>query len=491
MTEQITLLYVPSRAMGYGRAGCDLAQDLAEQGVTVYDDLGTPPEDFTLNEGDKKVAQGRLASASPTAAVCWVSVPTHARWWWKGQHASVLTMWEASFLPEAFRDTLHEFDQIIVPSEHNVELFSRYHDNVSYLPLGVRAEQWNYVPRQAPESVFRFLHAGSGSRKGPDVAYKAFRTIFQGMWDSNHQWTGTGPEPWLVMKNPKGEEWYGNNIEMVSGRLSDAEEVALYESCHAMVMPSRGEGFGLQPLQAIAQGIPTILTDAHGHHGFADLGIPIGWDWADADYFIYGDAGQWWEPRFDEICEAMWDVYQRYDYHEGRAVASAVIVAADWTSSRTAEKFRDLLAPHLTEPLLPASPGYMVPYQKRYLVRVNQPWKADIVNEQFFWKPGQDYWELADVKRILFEAGVLDPSCLQQYVIGQETGAMDIGLTPAQLERIPDYSAAHAHCMTCGQRLNSQPTKADDILAEMEAEEVVRGEWLDPAMAAALTRPCL
>ena len=69
--------------------------------------------------------------------VCWVSVPTHGTGWWKGQTAVCFTMWEATRLPESFRESLHHFDTIIVPSKHNLALFPRYHPNVKYVPLGV------------------------------------------------------------------------------------------------------------------------------------------------------------------------------------------------------------------------------------------------------------------------------------------------------------------------------------------------------------------
>ncbi len=46
-------------------------------------------------------------------------------------------MWETRKLPEPFRESLHELDRMIIPSEQNVELFSQYHPNVKSMPLGV------------------------------------------------------------------------------------------------------------------------------------------------------------------------------------------------------------------------------------------------------------------------------------------------------------------------------------------------------------------
>lgn len=468
MNEQITLLYVHSRSMGYGRAGCDLASGLSAQGVDVYDDQGPSPVKITAQDA-KVIREGRRQPPAPTNAICWVSVPTHARWWYRDQHASILTMWEAGTLPPAFRDTLHEFDRVLVPSWHNVELFSKYHDNVEFLPLGV-SDQWRYAPRPEVGADFRFLIGGSGPRKGTDVAYDAFRKVF-GHWFSDGNYTGPEPRPWLVMKNPRGEDFYGPFVEMVTGKLTDAEEVALYESCHAYLQPSRGEGFGLQPLQAIAQGLPTILTNAHGHESFAHLGIPVGWQWADADYFIYGDAGLWWEPDLDEVCEAMWDVYTNYAHHVDKAKMASRIACRDWTTGATAAKFRDL-TPEMREGPI-SSRDVRIPEQKLYLVRVTERRRADIGGLVYIFEPGRDYHEPADVKRILFESGHLDPSCLVDTRIGVDSGTIDVGLSPRQLGALEDYSAAHGYCPTCSQRLNTVPTRADDLYDEATADALV------------------
>jgi hypothetical protein len=377
----------------------------------------------------------------------------------------MLTMWEASILPEDFRQSMHEFDQIMVPSMQNVELFSRYHPNVEYLPLGVDKTQWHYTPRPDPTPTFRFLHTGSGARKAPDLAFRAFQTVFP------HP-ERMDPPPVLVMKNPKGDEFWGPNIEMVTGRLSDEDEIALYESCHAMVMPSRGEGFGLQPLQAIAQGMPTILTNAHGHEGFAHLGIPIDWHWDEASYFVYGDAGQWWEPDFEQLCEAMHDVYHNYAEHLRVAKINAGIVADKWTSDQTATNFRTLLSPYIDEPG-PTDRVAHIPEKRKFLVRVNAGMQADIGGLTHRFEEGRDYWQHADVKRLLFEGGHLDISCLPKY---NDNPDVEQGLSPRQLGRQEDYAAEHAYCPACRQRLNTLPTKADDIEAEMGEVLVPNGE---------------
>jgi glycosyltransferase involved in cell wall biosynthesis len=450
---ELNMLYVHSKSLGYGRMGVGWAEQLEALGVDVYDELPSPvPADAIRRANERHGEKPRKAKVCRTAL--WASVPTHARGWWRGQRPVIATMWEATRLPEQFRETLHEFDLCVVPSEQNVELFSKYHPNVVKVPLGIDSDVWRPVERTAPGMFFNFLAGGSGARKGIDVAFKAFHAAFpEGSW-------GDGPIPRLVLKNPKGEDYNGPRIDMVAGRITDEEEVALYASAHCYVQPSRGEGFGLQPLQAIAQGCPTILTDAHGHGEFAHLGRPVGWSYSKADYFIYGDAGEWWEPNFDEVVDQMRWVYDHYDEACGEAWANAQVAHEEFSWRRSASRlvmalgeslFED--APVITD-YLDLSEWYS-PDVRRYRVMVNRPWAADIAGVSYQFEPEQVYWELADVKRILFEGNILDPACLTDD---------DHGLAEGQVAKMGDYSAAHAYCGLCHQRLGSQPTKSDDLM---------------------------
>lgn len=432
MTPELSMGWVHAKHMGYGRYGSYLAETLRDLGVTVYDD----------QDGHEK-----------TNVVCWVSVPTHAEGWWEGQVPIISTMWESSRLPEQFRDTMHEFDTIIVPSPHNVELFSQFHPNVKYVPLGVDPKRWHYVPRETPTNDFRFLIGGSGNRKGVDLAVRAFKTVFR-------TWPDDMPVPRLMLKNPRGEDYYGDRIEMITGRMPAEAEVQLYEKAHCYLQPSRGEGFGLQPLQAIAQGIPTILTDAHGHESFAQLGVPIGYSMSKSDYFMYGDAGEWWEPDFEDLCEQMWDVYMNYPSHEARAFISAAVVADHWTWEQCGRKFIDAIGADRLERPYAGSGEWYKPDARLYPVVTDRDYYGEIASRQLFYRKGETYWETADVKRILFEGNVLDPSCLNDF---------DMGLAQEQVDRLDAYQADKEFCPTCHQRMNSQPTKADEILAGLNA----------------------
>jgi glycosyltransferase involved in cell wall biosynthesis len=434
----------------------NLAEQLERKGITVYDHLQGSEEHYSVDSAFippalLEVPEKRdfhdlsKRAAGRSELVCWVSVPSHGTGWFEGQVPTCFTMWEGMRLPETFRQSFHEFETIICPSWQNLELFSQYHNNVKYVPLGIDPERWHYQARQTPTKAFNFLCAGSGKRKGGDLAYKAFKRL----WGREGSWPKDGPIPNLILKSPKGEQFYGERISTVAGYLTPEEEVALYAMAHCYLQPSRGEGFGLQPLQAIAQGCPTILTNAHGHESFAHLGIPIGWEPARSDYFIFGDAGDWWEPKFDELCDAMKTVYDNYWEHMDRARDNSHRAEACYSWSHCADLFLEAID-HRLGPYTGSGEWHGVETMQ-YPVVTNKNHYCEIAGMAFQFVRGRQYWQSADIKRILFESGHLDPVCLD------DDNPENMGITREQVEKLDKYRAQYESCPNCHRPLDGAP----------------------------------
>lgn len=430
---QLDLSYVHSTAMGYGRLGVKLAAELEKTGVKVNDEFGRD-------------------MANPSNVAIWVSTPAHARGWFTGQRTGIFTMWEACNLPESFVESLHNFDQVIVPSIHNEQLFSNFHHNVTRVPLGVDTDDWRFVERTPPTDRFNFVIGGSGTRKGVDLAYKAFRKL----WPADGSWPREAPVPHLIFKSPKNSDYIGSRIEVIAGWIPGDREREVYAMAHCYLQPSRGEGWGLQPLQAIAQGCPTILTDAHGQAEFAHLGYGISAGYSKSAYFVYGDAGDWWEPDLDELCQYMEYVYNNYEEACGFARLSSAMAHQEFSWRRCAERFIEAVGPEHLEAPYSGDGSWFEPEAKLYRVRSKGPGvrRMDIGGTMYMFEPGVDYWLPADVKRIMFESNYLDPDCVSTMT---EVGPQwfEQGLTPEQVSKANLYTVQNMHCVQCGQILNS------------------------------------
>jgi hypothetical protein len=209
------------------------------------------------------------------------------------------------------------------------------------------------------------------------------------------------------------------------------------------------EGWGLMPNQAIAQGLPTILPMGHGHQAFAHYGIPIGTHTitATAPGTFYGDNGEWWEPNFDELCEAMDDVYRNYQRYVDRAKKTAPMCATEFNWQNTAEQLIFNLPEMWGEDVTPTE--WTLPPERLYHVRVTTP-KTFVINGRVFRympynpdDPNTDYWEPADMKMRLGEAGALHPSVINPVDMGIEAS------------KVAAERADAAICPTCRQRLNT------------------------------------
>jgi hypothetical protein len=426
---------------GYGRFGVYTKRALEQYGVVSVGDIGLAPQtvEAVATEPFNDPQSLELARVA-----LWLSTPPHVRGWYEGQLAAIFTMWESTEIPPGFRQNLHHFDRVFVPSQQNLELYRRFHPDVRYIPLGVDGEKWH--PRQRPpiKRDFRFLTAGYGPRKGAAQVAKAFLTVFP----DGKPPTPLDPIPRLQIRSR--DDIRGPGITSIKQDLSGTQELELYANAHCYVSGSKGEGWGFMPLQAIAQGLPTILGNAHGHAAFAHYGIPIDTHPYDATgATFWGDGGEWWEPDFDQMCEAMWDVYNNYISYEMDAIAHAYAAIDEFPWSRTAEELIFNL-PELFEPAPTEKVWKMAP-PKLFHIRVNKACTYVVNGTSYHFEPGQDYYEAADLKRAIIAAGHLDWSTFDPNDLGLEDNA-----------NVAELRAKNSICSTC-----HQPYNRDDTLREL------------------------
>lgn len=424
---------------GYGRMGVEMRKQLSLLGVESCGDIGLAPDgDMMLESHANLQRSGGLELAR---VALWLSTPPHVRGWYEGQFAAIFTMWESSEIPPAFRQNLHHFDRIIVPSLQNKELYEHFHDDVRYVPLGIDPEAWGYRPRPPVDREFRFMCAGYGPRKGCRQVAEAFLKVFPGGKPPNP----LAPIPKLILRSR--DDIWGPGITMIPQNLGTKAEIELYASVHCYVSGSKGEGWGLMPLQAIAQGCPTILGDAHGHHAFAHLGVPIDTKpYTCKGATFWGDGGEWWEPDFDQMCDAMWDIYNNYDAYAGEAINNSFRACEEFTWARAAEGTVLELADHLYEPA-PTEKVWKEAPPKLFHIRVNKNCAYTINGITYAFVPNVDYYEAADLKRAIIAAGHLDMSTFDPHDMGLEDEAV-----------MTEVRARNSICPTCKNPYNRDTT---------------------------------
>lgn len=318
-----------------------------------------------------------------------MSVPNVCKGWFEGQHRVCFTMWETTELPRSFQSWLGQYDQILVPCEQNVELFGQFHNDVKYVPLGVDHKFWKPGPHSF-DGPFRF-HAGGSlwRRKGLDVVVKAFEALK--LKDAELH-IKAAPH---ALDTPKGP--FPKNVVLHREWMSLEEQRDWFYRADVFIAASRGEGFGLMPLQAIAAGVPTIVSETFGQLQFADAAwgcVPVVKSKADT-------VGFWEEPNQGVLEELMLSAYNNRETIRDEAKTNI-------------PKTEPFAWKHSTRKLLTAIPiGTQLDnpiFQKpnvQIKVQVTRKVNATIGNETLNLKPGQTYTISENAYKVLTDSGAI------------------------------------------------------------------------------------
>lgn len=204
-------------------------------------------------------------------------------------HWVMIQPWEFGSLPKQWIKPMNEeLDEMWVPSGYVRDCYIKSgvsREKVFVVPNGIDAELYSPAGTAYPVpsgKSFRFLFVGGTiHRKGIDLLLAAYRHAFSAQDDVC-----------LVIKDMGGASFYQGQTaqEMIRRFSADpaAPEIvyidqnlppegmaALYRSCHCLAHPYRGEGFGLPIAEAMACGVPVIVT---GHGAALDFCPPgIAW----------------------------------------------------------------------------------------------------------------------------------------------------------------------------------------------------------------------
>jgi glycosyltransferase involved in cell wall biosynthesis len=144
------------------------------------------------------------------------------------------------------------------------------------------------------------------------------------------------------------------NIEFRSTTYSKQEMRRFHFDADCMVFPTRGEGFGLPALEAMATGLPTIVTGWGGPVDYSDpddtlmldhgMSEAVDMDLIYREYFATGeDAGQWAEPSLEDLRAKMRWCYENRGPALLMGKRAAARIAREWTWEQKMRELVDLL----------------------------------------------------------------------------------------------------------------------------------------------------
>ncbi len=270
-----------------------------------------------------------------------------------GAYKIAFSTTEVDGIPVEWVQCFNEMDEVWVTSEFSKNSFVNSGVQVPVFNIGEGVDPNYFHPEIAPfvnppKEKFRFLsNFAWGRRKGVDVLFEAFR---KGL--------NEGDDVCLMLKTLPS--YSGHNIKDELKLVYDRKGAApvylydlelqkwelgrLYTTGSVFVWPSRGEGFGLPALEALACGLPVIASNHSAHLEFLTKdGAPRPgvlllsgkvepYDKGDS---IYYPGFNWFNPDVDDLRRLMRQAFNNYEALREKALKSSEDVRKefDWQVS--------------------------------------------------------------------------------------------------------------------------------------------------------------
>ena len=234
-----------------------------------------------------------------------------------------LFFWEESDVPpETVALIAGSFDAVLAPSRFVAKALIDSGVSIPVRVAGISVDLHSFselaaARRPRGDAGITFLNVSSGfPRKGVDILLRAYARAFR-----------RGDEVRLVIKsfpNPHNDvaaqlallrdtDVDLADIELIDADIDEADLLSLYGQADVMVLPTRGEGLNLPALEAMAAGLPIIVTGYGGHMDFCGDGRArlIDFSFAASRTHLAGVQSVWIEPDEDDLVAALREAYAR------------------------------------------------------------------------------------------------------------------------------------------------------------------------------------
>lgn len=242
----------------------------------------------------------------------------------------MLFFWEETSVPAATVEHINtHFDTVWVAamSVKHALINSGCAVPVFVIPIGIdhliSAAEAPLGPLQVADGQrFRFLHVSSAfERKGVDVLLAAYLDAFTAD-DPVELYIKTFPNPHnhihAQLKALRADRERPAHVTIDEHPLDDAAMLALYRSAHAMVLPTRGEGFNLPAAEALAMALPVITTGYSAQVDFCSHATAtlVNFQFAASRSHLRASDACWAEPDPVDLAAKLRQVRERILVHD-------------------------------------------------------------------------------------------------------------------------------------------------------------------------------
>ena len=256
-----------------------------------------------------------------------------------GDIGVALFFWEESLIPARTIEQLNRsFHGVLAPSRTVAKALIDSGLSIPVRTIGYPPDLETFGAlrerRVARQGTFTFLHVSSGfPRKGVDVLLAAFARAF-GAADPVRLIIKVFPNPHndiaLQIERLRDRTPDLGEIVLIDRDIGEAELSGLYGEADTMVLPSRGEGFNLPAAEAMAAGIPLIVTGYGGHMDFCsnENARLIDYTFSPAASHLAAPHSLWVGPSEDDLVAALREAFLDRSAAADRARAALKAVAS-------------------------------------------------------------------------------------------------------------------------------------------------------------------
>lgn len=256
----------------------------------------------------------------------------------------LFTMFETPDMPVDFLAGARRADALIAPSKFCAEIFRKLAGGktVATVNLGCDVERYFYKERRwdwRDDEPIRFLWCGApGNRKGWDLMGAAWQRTFE-LKDNAMLYVKSSPQS----GKGKLELHYNGRVVIDSRALPEEELIKLYHESHVLVNTSRGEGFGLIPLEMMATGGLVISPRHTGLAEFVDNSVAfvVG---SSPRRGTYGVETFYQHTSINDVSVAMRTAYEDYGSTIWRRINARKMVEERFKWSDTARRLVEVLS---------------------------------------------------------------------------------------------------------------------------------------------------
>ncbi|MCS6887044.1 MAG: glycosyltransferase [Chloroflexus sp.] len=272
-----------------------------------------------------------------------------------GRYRVGFTMLESDLLPADWTYQSNQMDEIWVPTHFTREVFiqSGVRRPIHVIPLGFNPNYFHpQIQAYKPANTFVFLSVFEWiERKAPEILVRAYVNEFKRSEDVVLVLKVFNHDPQFnvhhhiheIVQRPDAPRI----VVLLNQEIPEHQMGGLYRSADCFVLPTRGEGWGMPILEAMACGLPVIATDWGAQREFFNeqLGFPIRVRKlvpavARSPYYA---GSRWAEADIDHLRYLMRYVYEHRTEAQAIGMRAAAEVHQRWTWERAVDRMCERL----------------------------------------------------------------------------------------------------------------------------------------------------